>query len=591
MTAAVPAVEEALAAVALAHPARRTWTLPDETVRATIALVDATEIADLIDQWRGEAKNGLGGRPETFPVRALLVAMAIAAREGLPMLATTWCAVLFRHISDTMRAELGIPAPPSEGDQKAWRATYRTVRYRFHALLQPLDFTGLPRNRRYTPEELRARTRPMTAEAKALAHHRCTYICNRIIEASLVNREFRRQWKGSIAIDATPVKAYARGPNKEKRKFIKHSAEPDGGWYIRDGDHRDRDRPPGPKQKAPPRKHLYGYELSLAISGPSEPGDNHEMPYLIVGMAVLHKPGTAIARHTETILRSLNERGHPADLLGADRLYTNLKPDTFALPARAYGYWPVIDYRDDQLGIQGQVEGAILVEGRLYCPKMPVSLISATIDHRSGRIDEQLWQQRIHARQSYRLRPKGRPDSEGHVRMLCPAAGARPTARCELKPKSMSRHWLGNTQIELESAHIAHPPKVCRQQSITVAPSATDRYGQHLAYGSDLWHSTYAMLRNINEGANGIIKDGGNEALDDPERRRIRGPAAQSVIVAFLIYAMNLRMIDTFVALAVVDENGTLRKPRRRRRKTEPIQSYLPDQGRPPDQVEQTPEP
>ena len=507
------------------------------------------------------------------------------------MLATEWCRVLFRHISPEMRRKLGVPDPPLNGDEKDWRSRYRNVRYRFHSMLEPLDFSPLPRNRRYSPEQFAARIRPMTDEQQATAHQRLTWVCNQIIEASLSNRNFRRQWKGSIAIDATPVKAFARPPRKIERKIVTHSAEPDGAWYIREADHRDQDLTPGPGQKAPPRKHLYGYELSLAVAVPSEPGPDHAMPYLSVSMAPLHKPGTQIASHAITALKSLHDRAHPAGLLAADRAYTNLKPNTFALPAKAYGYQPVIDYRLDQLGVQGHVDGAILVEGQLYCPSMPTTLINATIDHRAGRIEPEIWTKRLKARQAYRLRPKGRPDHEGHIRMLCPAAGTRPTARCELKTKSMSRQWLGNTPVQLEAAHASHPPKVCRQQTITVSPADTDRYGQHLTYRLDEWHSTYAMLRNINEGVNGIVKDGGHEALDDPEGRRIRGPAAQSVIVAFLIYAMNLRMIDTFHRLAVVSDDGTLRKPRVRRRKTPALQEYLLSEVAPPDQVTSIPKP
>jgi hypothetical protein len=397
------AFEEALAVDELAHPARKKWVFDDEVVLATARIIDSTGVVGMIGEWRAETRKGPGGAQESFPVRALLVAMAMSAREGNPMLASEWCDVLFRHISDGLRTELGVPAPPADGDHKGWLAAYRTVRYRFHSMMGPLDFCPLPRNLRLTPEELVAQTRDMTPEAIELAHRRCTWVCNQIIEASLSNRHFKRQWKGSVAIDATPVKAYARGPRKHGMKFIVHSAEPALAWYIREGDHRDVDHVPGPGKKAPPRKAIYGSELSIAVAGPSEPGPDHTMPYLIVSMAPLHKPGTAIADHTRVLLRSLRDRGHPADLLGADRLYTNLKPETFSLPARAYGYQPVLDYREDQLGIQGQVEGAILVEGQLYCPSMPVTLIAATADQRAGLIDEDLWQQRLRARQAYRL--------------------------------------------------------------------------------------------------------------------------------------------------------------------------------------------
>jgi hypothetical protein len=39
----------------------------------------------------------------------------------------------------------------------------------------------------------------------------------------------------------------------------------------------------------------------------------------------------------------------------------------------------------------------------------------------------------------------------------------------------------------------------------------------------------YATLRNSNEGMNGFIKDGEREAVDDPERRRIRGRLTKSL--------------------------------------------------------------
>lgn len=90
------------------------------------------------------------------------------------------------------------------------------------------------------------------------------------------------------------------------------------------------------------------------------------------------------------------------------------------------------------------------------------------------------------------------------------------------------------------------------------------------------WQRTYAILRNIIEGLNGIVKDGSYEALADSTKRRVRGVAAQSILVAFGLFAANLRKIDTFMDLAVVDPDGTLRKPRKRRRKEKPIQDFAP---------------
>ncbi len=72
------------------------------------------------------------------------------------------------------------------------------------------------------------------------------------------------------------------------------------------------------------------------------------------------------------------------------------------------------------------------------------------------------------------------------------------------------------------------------------------------------------------------MKDGAREALDSPERRRVRGVAAQSVFVALLLAAANLRKIAAFVQEQAAIEAGALRRlPRRRTSKA--IGDWLPE--------------
>jgi hypothetical protein len=277
-------------------------------------------------------------------------------------------------------------------------------------------------------------------------------------------------------------------------------------------------------------------------------------------------PGGTGAR----VLASVASRGHKPGWLGYDRAYTAALPNKFHLPARALGYRPVMDYRADQLGIQANTGGALLVEGSWYCPALPEPLITATTSLRDHAIDRPTYDAQIAARVPYQLKHKDGPDADGYQRLSCPALGAHPGLMCPLREPSTSPRD-GRPKV-LQPPE--EPPRICRQTAITIAPDTGARYRQDLPHGTPTWHARYATLRNTIEGLNGYAKDPAHQALAQPGRRRVRGIAAQSLFTALLLMAANIRKIRSWRALTTSDTDRIAQRARRRRTS---LRDHLPD--------------
>jgi hypothetical protein len=376
-------------------------------------------------------------------------------------------------------------------------------------------------------------------------------------------------------VDATVIPAFARPSRQVKRTkkgkqplTLCYSSDPDADWY-----HRDKRETP---DKDPETKmSVWAYEATLVVSGNDDPDEPSAMPTLGLGMALLHEPGTQVGQNAVRALASVAGRGHPAHYLAGDRAYTQAMAEDFQLPARALGYKLVLDYKIDQLGRQGSQDGMLLVDGTWYCPGMPEPLINATVEFRKGLIDEATHQARIEERRRHQIRAKALPDADGHTRMRCPAAKPAPVARCELKPHSEGGAAQAKVRIPVTDILRLHRPKVCTQESVTLPPEAGAKYVQELDHELAGWHAVYATLRNSNEGMNGFVKDGAREAIDDPERRRIRGVAAQSVLVAFQLFAANLRKIDQYLTKKAADAKKFRTRPSRRRTKS--LHTWAPE--------------
>jgi len=531
--------------------------ISDQTVAFAAGLTGRSGKAPVIEA----ALAHRTGRPRPLPVRAVLAALACLALEDRPLFLTGATRLLFCQLSPASRRLLKVTGTVTT--QLAFLAAYRRVRYCFGAIGSVMDPSALPKNRRLTGQDLKARAKPMTRAQAEAARGRPEAFINALIEASIsvLTDDELGAYDGSAGLDATPVPLYSRGPSKRAGLC---ASDPDGGWYVREGDHREREDDKG----KPLRKICWALEATIATMA-RPPGAPPAHPNLAAGLA-LTRPGEDPGGTGARVLASLAARGHKASWPGYDRACTQALPGRFHLPARALGYKPVMDYRDDQPGIQANTGGAILAEGTWYCPALPGPLITATTRLRDHAITRDLYDQQITARRPYQLKRKDGPDADGYQRLSCPATGHHPGLTCPLRPASLTPRD-GRAKVLQPPPE---PPRICTQTAITIAPDTGARYRQDLPYGSPAWHKSYATLRNTIEGLNGLIKDPAHEALAQPARRRVRGIAAQSIFTALLLLAANIRKIRAWRALTTNDKTRITRRARRRRTSQ---RDYLPD--------------
>ncbi|MGH3732187.1 MAG: hypothetical protein ACRDVC_02225 [Acidimicrobiales bacterium] len=421
-----------------------------------------------------------------------------------------------------------------------------------------LDPSGLVKNRRLSLEEFERRCRVVSEGEQRTARARLESFMGQLLRASVEESGVVPRGDLAYGLDATPVPLFSRGPSKRSGLC---ASDPDGGWYVREGDHREREDHRGRTRS----RVAWALEATVLTTASSQPGTLSSFPNLVVGLA-LTRPGIDPGGTATRVLAGARQRGFAPGPLGVDRAYSGAFAEVFHLPARAMGFSPVVDYRVDQLGRQANSHGAVMVEGTWYCPSMAEVLVSATLDLRAKRIDVDTYHQRVGARADYALRRKAGPEADGYERFMCPAQDLTPKFAfpCE-------GHRSAPLASERSSPRARRRP--CEQHSITIAPDVGARFTQDFAFGSEEWSRHYATLRNTIEGWNGFVKDPSHEALAQSARRRVRGIAAQGVFVTLLFVAANLRKIDTH--RDQIDNLKAMEERKRARRRRVSLTDYL----------------
>lgn len=589
----------------LSHPDRSKPNFADRKVEQSIQFIKHSGTDTFISD-RRDARKLKKGRRAKISNLAILVAMHLTVADGGPLLLTVIRETLLERLSPTMRAMLDIKFPTRPADlaehQRWENAADAAVRRAFHRILDSIDPSTMPKNRKRTWDEMATLKKDLSIEQQQERSAALDWFGNQLLETAYQQlpqsvRDRVAEKGYAYAIDATVIPAFARGRGIDSEKA---STDPDSGWYVREGDHRDpQDRPADTdpttkdlKFKRTSSKFIFGREAHLLTLGDTSHPDRLYMPHIPFAFNT-GVPGVNPAGAARNTFASIIERRHQPGPVAGDILYTNQDARNYQIPARQAGFDLVLGYGVNQLGVQGShPSGMLLLEGTYVAPCIPdhlidavkdYSLLSSITDPKQRRANHREINARIKARLEFKMRTKEtvktRDTTTGHAdikeRLTCPAAGANPTAICALKPKSQKERPIrqpDGTRVDLRRTidhrkvlTNGHAPKVCTNESVTVTIEDGAKFRQSMPFASPEQISVYNRLRQGTEGVHGTAKDEAKIALANPGRRRVRGWAAMQVFAAFLLAETATQRILTFMRNAVTDEKGHLYVPRRKR--------------------------
>jgi hypothetical protein len=345
------------------------------------------------------------------------------------------------------------------------------------------------------------------------------WVLNRIVRASLPNHV---DLGGSRAIDSTDVEPWAR---------TRGDAEQGGRWT------KDREVFEGhsPAKNGEPGRVRFLSELLLSVAIPEEDGPS--IPEVITGGYL----GRANVDRSRAALYLVDdERAHGGDVneVVADRGYSGLQEENFALPLHRRGIDKTIDLRGDQRGPRQPFRGAISRDGSLFCPSLPDGLkdLPAHLPNAPRHNAEEL-AARYDERQPYAFRVRQSANvTNGGFRMECPARAGH--VRCPLVPASVRLPYTkpGATPPD-------DPPPCCTQATITVPNEHNVRIRQKHPYGTTKWKAAYNRRPHV-ESANSLIKT--HFAAVRRGYMHVFGLAAQALLLAFTLAAANLEKLDTY---------------------------------------------
>ncbi|MGW0825155.1 hypothetical protein [Streptomyces sp. NPDC002845] len=537
--------------------------IEDSKVGQLLTLLDRSGVPQHLEELLRGRPGPAGVRPRTV-LAGLLLAAYFTGRASI---AEAWRILHFR-LEPRARSWLGVPQEPPATVRESIAASRRLYRG-FDRITTVLDPARCNRRSRLPREIADAYAKAWNVPSGRQAAERLQLLANQLVLSPVrlaQDRGYLRGWRGDVGVDATPIPVLAR-PSSERTQTA--SVEITAGWHYSAGSDEG----------------TFGYSATFVVAAhrrrPGESaGKPTAYPQMCVGL-VLDTPTVRIGRNAIVALQEVSNLRLPTGTCAADRAYTGCSPEHFQIPVRRLGYRLALDYKVEDRGPQGSWQGALLIDGCLACPHMPRTLAHATkgLDDKAVREirDNQQLIEHIAAREPHFLKTKQGPDARGAIRLQCPAAGPSPSVNCarrdRLRPRKPRTSGPPSAVVDFTDhrKRAAHPaarptvqlpqdewltlppadelPPVCSKSDITV-PAAGDlktaKFRQDSHYLSDDWIAVYKPIRSHNEGIHGRLK-GDEIDIGNPKHRPAPGQVAQTLLVAILVTAGNLDILETWL--------------------------------------------
>lgn len=476
---------------------------------------------------------GAAGPARQLGVRSVLVALLLSiSRRKVAHLAS----------AHEICSELSIPEQIAlgflrSGDDGLSEATYRQFAHTFAEMVKVMDESPVPSFRGVAEAERAAHLAERRRGAPAGAADLLRSVVEGLLEASIPESERER---GEIAVDWTDHETWARP--KEADSPVP-SADPDASWG-----HAKRNAP-GAKDCG-----FFGYYAQVAVLAPAE-GSTAPSPELI-RRVVLKSPRHEPASEMAALLEAMAGGGIPIAEVLYDSGYSF--KIGFGQRLRALGAELVMDLHPFDRGPKGDFEGAVCLNGNLYCPAVPERLVELGPLERGASAERTALHDRAsQALDAYRFARHAGPDGDGYERVMCPAAAGR--IRCPLVESSLHLGFAHPTVADAPQ----RPPRCCSQKTLTVPPEINVKTRQKHPYPSAAHRSSYAR-RTTAERAYARLCDPAGEGI----RRgwcRLFGEAKNTLMYALAAVAHNVRIL-----LAAEKAARSGRRPRMRRRRHQP---------------------